>query len=123
MGIDIYEVEERGGRKVIHYNGFLWEGDIEPNDEGIMCSWRREYGKWCGIGGDMYDTIAYVDEIDGSKVSFVVDWLFALCQQYGGLISDQEYEDELVWLKECGTELHMDDVTADTPCGLYWYGN
>lgn len=120
MCIEIYAVEEHDGRKVIHYDGFLWAGEKEPNHDGIMCTWRREYGKWCGLGGDLHDTIAYVDSIEGSKAEFIL-YLFETVQQYGGLITDDEYDDEIAWLKEGGTELHMDDVTPETPCGLYWY--
>lgn len=111
MCIETYSVELLDNRKVIHYNGYFWHG------EG---TWHVEEGSGCGLGARGSE-IAYVDSIDGSNYDFL--WSqFELVQQYGGPISDEEYEDSASWWRENATELDMDDVTVDTPCGLYWYG-
>lgn len=118
MSLETYQVEEHDGRKVIHYNGYFW-CDAEPDVDGY--TWRLEEGTWCGLGGRGSE-IAYVDAIEGSIMEFVMEQ-FEMVQQYGGGISDEEAEEGIAWWKENGMELHMDDVTPDTPCGLYWFGS
>ena len=119
MSFETYQVEEHDGRKVIHYNGYFWGGDEEPNEDGVMCTWRCEEGTWCGLGGRGSE-IAYVDAIEGSNMDFLMEQ-FEMVQQYGGVITDGEYEEATAWWRAEGSELHMDNVTVDTPCGMYWF--
>jgi len=117
--IEMYQIEEHDGRKVIHYNGWFWLGDEEEDGDGNLCTWRIEEGTWCGLGGRGSE-IAYVDSIEGSKFDFIMAQ-FELVQQYGGPISDEEHDDYArSWCEDAGF-LPMDDVTADTPCGAYWF--
>jgi len=108
--IEMYWVEEIDGRKVIHYNGYLWY------DDG---TWHEEEGSGCGLGGRGSE-VAYVDAIEGSIYDFV--WKqFERVQQYGGPITDEEHEAYARGWCENATYLPMDEVTVDTPCGTYWY--
>ena len=116
--METYSVEMLMGRKVVHYNGYYWH-DGEPTEEGF--TWRIEEGCGCGLGSRGSE-VAFVDEHAGNMAEFIWEQ-FELVQQYGGGISDEEASDGMAWWRENGTELHMDDVTVDTPCGLYWYGS
>ena len=117
--IEMYQVEMLDGRKVIHYNGFLWRGDEEVREDGEVLTWRIEEGTWCGLGGRGSE-IAYVDSIEGSKFDFVMEQ-FEMVQQYGGTISDEEHDEYARSWCEDAEYLPMDDVTVDTPCGAYWF--
>ena len=116
MEFEMYQVEELDGRKVIHYNGFIWHDD-DPDEDGF--TWRVEEGTWCGLGGRGSE-VAYVDGIEGSNLDFVMRQ-FERVQQYGGGIPDEEADERMMAWREDGTELHMDLVTVDTPCGTYWF--
>lgn len=117
--IEMYQVEEYEGRKVIHYNGYFWKDAEEPNEDGVLCSWRIEEGTWCGLGGRDSE-LAYVDSIEGSIMDFIAEQ-FEMVQQYGGLITDEEHDEYARSWCEDAEYLRMDDVTVDTPCGMYWF--
>lgn len=117
--IEMYQVEELEGRKVIHYNGYLWLGEEALDEDGVACSWRIDEGTWCGLGGRGSE-IAYVDAIEGSISDFVFAQ-FELVQQYGGIITDEEHDEYARGWCEDAEYLPMDDVTVDTPCGAYWF--
>ena len=117
--IEMYQVEEIQGRKVIHYNGYFWYDGAEQNDDGAMCSWRIEEGTGCGLGSRGSE-VAYVDEIKGDKYDFIWEQ-FEFVQQYGGLITDEEHEAYARSWCENAEYRPMNEVTVDTPCGMYWY--
>ena len=117
--IDMYQVEEDDGRKVIHYNGYFWIGDEVEKENGEKCIWRIEEGTWCGLGGRGSE-IAYIDAIEGSISEFIYEQ-FAIVQQYGGPISDKEHEVYARGWCEDAEYLPINEVTVDTPCGAYWF--
>ena len=98
MFIETYQVEQQDGRKVIHYNGYTC---------GLPC--RAIEGSFCyvEIGDDNYRRACdEFEKVDQYVTVFDTD--------------DEEllvYEDD--WKKH--GHLHMDDVTQDTPCGMYWF--
>ena len=103
MFIETYQVEERDGRKVIHYNGFSWarQDDDFPYamTEGSFC--------YVEIGEENYRRACEAFE------------LVQQCQE-DFANADELLDAESCW-KRMGNHLHMDDVTQDTPCGMYWF--
>ena len=96
MFIETYQVEEFDGRKIIHYNGYTC---------GLPC--RAIEGSFCyiGIGESNYERAC--EEFEN-------------VQQYVTEMDDEELLDyEFSW--KIHERLHMNDVTMDTPCGLYWF--
>ena len=105
---ELYRIEDVDGRKAIHYHGFLWDDGDGPHVEEAA---------FCGLGG-RGTPVAYIDSIQGSKYAFMCD-LLEQVHQYGGPIPDEDMDGYIAaW---GGRELHMDDVTCDTPCGAYWF--
>ena len=96
MFIETYQVEEFDGRKIIHYNGYTC---------GLPC--RAIEGSFCyiGIGESNYERAC--EEFEN-------------VQPYVTEMDDEELLDyEFSW--KIHERLHMNDVTMDTPCGLYWF--
>ena len=99
--IDTYQVEYMDGRKIIHYNSFTWERD----DDRLPYAVTK--GCWCyvEIGEDNYKRA--LEKFD-------------LVKQYQyDMTLEELLEYEAKW--KCEEHLHMDEVTQDTPCGLYWH--
>lgn len=103
MFIEMYQVEMQGLRKVIHYHGFTHA--------------RMDDGKPFGA---TEGTFCYVEIGDGNYRRACEE--FELVQQYerefGTAEELAEYEDGVNGPRNY---LHMDDVTQDTPCGIYWF--
>ena len=103
MFIETYQVEGEDGRKVIHYSGFTWarSDDDFPYaaTEGTSCCVE--------VGEDNYERACEA---------------FEKVQQYQYDMDEGELLDYEFWWKSNGVHLHMDDVTQETPCGMYWFG-
>lgn len=110
MFIETYQVEMQDGRKVIHYNGFTWaRGLYEGIVNGRRCdkSFAATEGTFCyvEVGDDNYERAC-------AEFEDVKQYVYELDE--GELLA---YEGE--WKPH--PRLHMDDVTPDTPCGMYWF--
>lgn len=111
MFVEMYQVEELLGRKIIHYNGYTWaRGLYEGLVHGNRCnkSFAATEGTFC-----------YIEVGDDNYIRACEE--FERVQQYINELDEEElleYEDE--W-KSRGSYLHMDAVTHETPCGFYWF--
>ena len=104
MFIETYQVEEEDGRKVIHYNGFTWA----RQDDNLPYAATKGTFCYVEVGKDNYNRACEAFE----KVQqYQQDFASA-----GELL---DYESD--W-KTQGVHLHMDYVTHETPCGMYWFG-
>lgn len=105
MFIETYQVEEHDGRKFIHYNGYTWARQVDDDDDKWYAATE---GTFCcvEIGEDNYKRAC--EELE-------------LVNQYQYDMTEAELLDyEFSW-KVYGEHLHMDDVTQNTPCGMYWF--
>lgn len=114
MTRELYQVEagEDGG-KVVHYNGFLWHrdnADGETDGEGRPLDYACTEATFC------YVPVAGNE----GKLEEAVMAAFEGVTQYQDDICEERY---LELMEEWGAcpALHLDDVTRDTPVGLYHY--
>jgi len=102
MFIETYQVEEHGGRKVIYYNGYTHARFDDERPYGIT------EGAFCyvEVGDDNYERACE---------------RFEEVSQYQRDVAtaDELLDYEADW--KMHEHLHMDDVTQDTPCGMYWF--
>lgn len=101
-----YIIEHGNGGKVIHM-----QGNIYRNDDGSY-----KHAEW---------TFLYL-EISEAKYMLDTDTFFEYINERVSYLDDiteeiaiarvENYFDE-----EPGTELHILDITKDTPCGCYWF--
>ena len=111
MLIETYQVEEDDGRKVIHYNGFTWARQLYEelfHDTVVEKPYAATEGAFCyvEVGEDNFERAC--DEFERVK------------QYQYDMDEDELLSYESDW-KLNGNHLHMDDVTQDTPCGMYWF--
>lgn len=104
MFIETYHVEEYGGQKYIHYNGYTWMRQ-DDDSEGKCYAATEGTGCYIPVGEDNYRRACEA---------------FELVKQYQYDMTEGELLDY-----ECGWKaneyLHMNDVAQDTPCGSYWF--
>ena len=103
MYIETYTVEDHDGDKVIHYNGFTWA----RFDDDLPYSFTVGAFCYVEIGEDNYRRACEAFE---SVQQYQDDFATA-----DALLDVEDY-----W-KRVGNHLHMDEVTHDTPCGMYWF--
>ena len=114
-----YSIEMDGNEKVIHYHGFSYEHGW--NDDGVA-----EYSfvdlTWC------YVPLADVVAEEGSARYELLYDNAALVQQYQGEFPEWKarhilstYYGNSDGTSSPGTELKLEDLTMDTPCGNYWF--
>lgn len=111
MFIETYQVEEHDGRKVIHYNGFtwarqLWEGIVNGNE--VEKEYAVTEGAYCFV------------EIGDGNYERACEALELVKQYVYDMDEGETLDYEFHW-KSNGEHLLMDDVTQDTPCGMYWF--
>ena len=115
MSIEMYTVEMDGGQKVMSYDGYFWGGEETVREDGAVCYWRFDYcNKRC---------IVPVSEkgADGLGLFDLLMLEYEKYPQYSDPMTDEEHDDDAARIKEQRIELDADDVTQDTPCGMYWF--
>lgn len=115
MIFEMYTVEMDGGRKVVSYDGFIWDGEETVREDGAACHWRFDYcNKRCAVP---------VSEkgADGMGLFDLLMLEYEKYPQYSDPMTDEEHDGVIANMKEHRVELGADDVTLDTPCGMYWF--
>lgn len=102
--IDNYVIEHVGGRKVIHYNGFVW-----PNEHGI--EYDDEVPEY--LADEM--TFCYVPVDEYTKERLNGDMELVKQYQYP-LFAGKDALEYLSGLEH----LPLSEVNEDTPYGNYW---
>lgn len=103
MPIETYQVERVDDRKVIHYNGYSW-----PRESGEKLPYAFTEGTFCFV------------EIGAENFGRACERFAEVHQYQADLDVEQLIEIESFW-KTRGRRLHMDAVTQETPCGMYWF--
>lgn len=105
-----YSVEMDGDRKVVHLSGNVYFNDA---DETETCYRIAEWTFLCFNVNEaqlMFDTDTFYEFIN-ERVNYLTN------------ISKQEANEmcKSYFNGRSGTELHISDLTANTPCGDYWF--
>lgn len=105
-----YSIEMDGDRKVIHLSGNVYFND---GDETDTCYRIAEWTFMCF-------------EVDEAQAMFNIDTFYEFINErvnYLGNISKMEADEmcKKYFNGQPGTELHIADIVADTPCGDYWF--
>lgn len=115
MYFDMYTVAMDGGRKVVSYEGFIWDGEETVREDGTTCHWRFDYcNERC--------TVPVSEKgADGMGLLELLMLEYEKYPQYSEPITDEVHDILIAHVKEHRVELNADDVTLDTPCGEYWF--
>ena len=115
MSFEMYTIELDGDQKVMSYDGYFWIGEEEIRDDGAECHWRFDYcNKWCAVP-------VSENGADGLGLFDLLMLEYEKYPQYSDPVTDDEHAEDVAYMKEHRTELDADDVTEDTPCGMYWF--
>ena len=117
---DWYSIEEHRGEKLLHYHGFTdsyWKDDL----------WSFVDLTWCLI--PLTDVLAEANE---KRYDLLAEHAEVVHQYQGEYTKDkakkllENYYGTVVFGlgdRECspGSNLPLEDLTTDTPCGEYWF--
>ena len=121
---EYYDIEMEDGQKVMHIFGCVWENDgREDGDYTVtgytFCCIPIKDLTACGSAAERWDLIM---DAEGSVQQYEEDysWEDLLKEGYG---SPDSPNGVISTGGECsfGTHLQYEDITADTPCGSYYY--
>lgn len=106
-----YSIElDKDGNKVIHLSGNVYLNDVDTTESNYRIA------EW---------TFFYIPVAE-AKEMFANDTFYEYVNErvnYLGDITKKEANDicELYHCGKSGTELHIQDISEETPCGNYWF--
>lgn len=105
-----YSIGMDGDRKVIHLSGNVYFND---GDETETC---YRIAEWVFLYFDVEEAQMMLN------TDTFFDYIYTRIN-YIGDISKKEADEmcKSYFNGQSGTELHISDITADTPCGDYWF--
>lgn len=109
MFVECYSVIERDGKKAIDYEGFTWARQLMEGDPDDAA------GLWYAFTS-CRECIVPIGERNYERACEA----FEVARQYQEDMTEAELLDFECDVKS-GVHLHMDEVTQDTPCGMYWF--
>lgn len=123
MTRELYQVEEDDNGKYIHYNGFLWQRDNAMGECDEKTGEPLDYALTEGSGCYAYlrdIEKAFWIEDEAHRISDFIDEKFSEVVQYQTDMGETEYNESMSSWAQC-PYLDIDEVTQDTPCGMYYY--
>ena len=102
--------KDDNGNQIIHLSGNIYRNDV---DETETC---YRYAEWVGMEIDVAE----------AKAMFNSDEFFNFVNERIKYLTDETETDaneicEQYFDGNSGTELHIMNITEDTPCGDYWF--
>ena len=105
-----YAVEDSGNGKEIYMSGNVYFNDADETETD------HRIAEWTGF----FMSLELVKELldDDCFFEYINERV-----NYLGNITKEDALDmcDTFWNGEPGTELHISEVTQDTPCGYYWF--
>ena len=107
-----YSIEQYGEEKYFHLSGNVYENDVDPSDTNYRIA------EWTGLCIPISELMDYINMKDyydyfNERVNYLDDCTEAEARKIA--VTNHNGAE--------GEYLHIEDLTENTPCGNYWFGD
>ena len=104
-------VSDTYGEKVIYITGNIFFNDCATDTPDCY-----RINEWCGMKLSLTELQQLIEDDN------FFEYIYERVDYIGNLTEEEAYESCMIYYSGTpGTELHISEVTNDTPCGNYWF--